>query len=307
MRVGSDDDDEDEDVFPLARPAAPAGAAGTAIQVHPEQQRVNQYILAEIAKIKKDNKRLNDEVLALRMENMTLNSRLSTIAHPPLPLEFDSLGAPSSSSSSMVAPFLNKPQQELPFVEFDMRKQPPTVQSANVMFCSLLGYKTEEVLGKPWQYFIQDDFIERTIRMLQRDGGAGGTKQMQFSQMYKDRNGRPVPAQDLHTFNRDEKGRVITDYVIVRPEGVPEGSRDAAPLALFGGMQQPQLSAKRPVPSIMGSGVELGTSPLQMMEESDGEGPTLPFPSSPSPPPMPLGVSAEWDSSFLPWDPEKAT
>jgi hypothetical protein len=136
--------------------------------------------------------------------------------------------------------------------------------------------------------------------MLQRDGGAGGSKQMQFSQMYKDRNGRPVPAQDLHTFNRDEKGRVITDYVIVRPEGVTaEGSRDAAPLTMFGGMQQPPLSAKRPVPSIMGSGVELGTSPLQMMEESDGE----PFPSSPSPPPM-LGVSAEWDPSFLPWDPD---
>ena len=106
-----------------------------------------------------------------------------------------------------VLTLLFKPQQDLPFVEFDMRKQPPTVQSANVMFCSLLGYRTEEVLGKPWQYFIQDDYVERTIRMLQRDHGA---RQMRFGQVYKDRNGKSVPCQDLHTFNRDERGRVIT-------------------------------------------------------------------------------------------------
>jgi PAS domain-containing protein len=172
-RVGNQDEEEEEEVFPVMARPQPAEVV-TAIQMHPEQQRVNQYILAEIAKIKQDNKRLNDEVLALRMENMTLNSRINMLpAIPGLqPLEY-------SQSNIQV---MSKPQQELPFVEFDMRKQPPTVQSANVMFCSLLGYKTEEVLGKPWQYFIQDDFIERTVRTLQRDGGA---KQMQFSQVYK--------------------------------------------------------------------------------------------------------------------------
>ncbi len=272
--------------------AAPPVVVSTALQVHPEQQRMNQYMLAELAKIKQDNKRLNDEVLALRMENMTLNSRISAIVAPPSlqPIEFSAQPGPYQ--------VMSKPQQELPFVEFDMRRQPPTVQSANVMFCSLLGYKTEEVLGKPWQYFIQDDFIERTVRMLQRDGG---TKQMQFSQMYKDRNGRPVPAQDLHTFNRDEKGRVITDYVVVRPEGVAREG-EAVTLPLFGGLQQPALSIKRPVPSIMGAGVDFGTSPLQMMDESDGEGQAvaLPFEPSPSPPPPPmLGVSGEWDPGFL--------
>jgi hypothetical protein len=56
----------------------------------------------------------------------------------------------------------------------------------------------------------------------------------------------------------------------------------------------------------MGASFDLGTSPLQMMDESDGESSSaaLPFPTSPSPPPPPmLGVSAEWDSSFLPWEP----
>jgi hypothetical protein len=157
--------------------AAPAQAAtNSAIQLHPEQQRLNQYILAEIAKMKQDNKRLNDEVLALRMENMSLSSRITNTS------QMGSLPPTIEYHQAMPYQMLSKPQQELPFVEFDMRKQPPMVQSANVMFCSLLGYKTEEVLGKPWQYFIQDEFIERTVRMLQRDDGA---KQVQFSQMYK--------------------------------------------------------------------------------------------------------------------------
>lgn len=269
-----------------------AAAVSTAITIHPDQQRMNQYILAELSKVKKDNKRLNDELLALRMENMTLHSRLeSQISSGPqygMPIRYSGSEMFTESGNFQVG----RPQQELPFVEFDMRRQPPTVQSANVMFCSLLGYSTEEVLGKPWQFFIQDDYVERTIRMLQRD--SGDTKQVQLGQVYKDRNGRPIPCQDLHTFNRDEKGRVITDYVVVRPEGTPLGS-DGKPLAMFGGLSQPSLPGMRPVPSIMGAGGEpaqFGTSPLEMMDESDEFGP------SPPPPPM-LGVSGEWSPAAL--------
>ncbi len=52
---------------------AAAPVTSTAIQIHPEQQRINQYILAEMAKLKGDNKRLNDEVLRLKV---TVDSRL---------------------------------------------------------------------------------------------------------------------------------------------------------------------------------------------------------------------------------------
>lgn len=294
---------DDDEIFPIV--ADSSRQAGTfAIQIHPEQQRINQYVLAEMAKLKRDNKRLNDEVLALRMENMQLNSRISTLPTYGLPIEYPG-GGPSDllppPSSQPIHNVLGKSQQELPFVEFDMRRSPPTVQSANVMFCSLLGYSTEEVLGKPWQYFIQDEYVERTIRMLQRDAG---TKQMQFGQVYKDRHGRPVPAQDLHTFNRDEKGRVITDYVIVRPEGAPSTSQ-GAPLAFFGGVPNQQIAQKKPLPSIMGGGDLLGTSPLMMMDES---GDDHPFADSPSPPPPPMiGVSGDWNlpgQGFM-WEPEK--
>ena len=272
-----------------------------AIQIHPDQQRMNQYILAELAKVKKDNKRLNDELLALRMENMSLSSRIEARIQAPvsdtptygLPIRYGPQTEMFTSSGNFTA--LTKPQQELPFVEFDMRRQPPTVQSANVMFCSLLGYTTEEVLGKPWQYFIQNEYVERTIRMLNRDSGS--TQQVQLGQVYKDRQGRPIPCQDLHTFNRDESGRVITDYVVVRPEGTPDTGVPVTPMARFGGVSQPiSLAAKRPVPSIMGTGGDMasfGTSPLEMMDESnDG------FSPSPPPPPM-LSVSGEWSPGDL--------
>ncbi len=80
-------------------------------------------------------------------------------------------------------------------------------------------------------------YVERTIRQLQGDKGA---KQMQFGQVYKDRHGRAVPCQDLHTFNRDEKNRVVSDYVVVRPEGppvpamVPSMSGHGEPLTVIG-------------------------------------------------------------------------
>lgn len=61
-----------------------------------------------------------------------------------------------------------------------------------------------------------------------------------------------MPCQDLHTFNRDEKGRVITDYVIVKPEGAPH--QGTQPLAMFSGQAQKTISVKRPMPSIMGNG-----------------------------------------------------
>lgn len=129
-------------------------------------------------------RRLNDELLVLRMENMHLTQRISSMPTYGLPITYpvpDEMAAlPLVAQQGTFNP--SKPQQDLPFVEFDMRRTPPTVQSANVMFCSLLGYTTEEVLGKPWQYFIQDDYVERTVRMLQRDAGA---KQMRFGQVYK--------------------------------------------------------------------------------------------------------------------------
>jgi PAS domain-containing protein len=128
----------------------------TTIQIHPDQQRINQYILAEMAKLKGDNKRLNDEVLLLKMENLQLSQRINTMPSYGLPISYPQNEIPMLGQVTTDV-VVSKPQQELPFVEFDMRRTPPTVQSANVMFCSLLGYTTEEVLGKPWQYFIQDE------------------------------------------------------------------------------------------------------------------------------------------------------
>lgn len=62
-----------------------------------------------------------------------------------------------SVGPSLSNPLTVKPQQELPYVLFDMRTPTPTVLSANVSFCTMLGYAMEEVLGRPWHYFIQDE------------------------------------------------------------------------------------------------------------------------------------------------------
>lgn len=159
------------------RPAAASAAPTmtTAIQIHPEQQRINQYILAEMAKLKGDNKRLNDEVLRLKvtpgearksasrsaadgaaqMENLQLSGRINALPAPNgLPLAY-------SDGGTMIAPLGNpltvKPPQDMPYVLFDMRTPSPTVLSANVAFCNMLGYAMEEVLGRPWHHFIQDE------------------------------------------------------------------------------------------------------------------------------------------------------
>jgi len=113
-----------------------------------------------------------------------------------------------------------------------------------------------------------------------------------------------VPAQDLHTFNRDEKGRLVGDYVIVRPEGAPLQHMNAQPMTMFGGVPQ-ALSGKRPVPSIMGGGGDFGTSPV-MMDESD-EVVNIPFHESPPPPPLgmssvPMAVAAAAATSSPDWD-----
>lgn len=96
--------------------------------------QVNPWIMDELKALREEQKRLNEEILALKLQNLTLSNKLdSTLSQHPF-----MLGGGLDPNKAMVV--------------FDLTKVPAVVLTANEMFCKMLSYEmvTKNLLLSPF-------------------------------------------------------------------------------------------------------------------------------------------------------------
>ncbi|PRP81103.1 hypothetical protein PROFUN_01937, partial [Planoprotostelium fungivorum] len=109
-------------------------------------------------------------------------------------------------------------------VAFDLRRHPAYVLTANDIFCQMMGYTLEEVLGEPWQKFIHPDYIERTMSILRSCDHRNPT--VSFEQMWVTRQGHAFATTDSHSIFFSN-GLPVSDIVFMtlntktKPENDP--------------------------------------------------------------------------------------
>jgi hypothetical protein len=108
-----------------------------------EQNSINKLLVNELDRVKADQHRMNEELLALRLENLKLTSILRDRLEPP------SDAAERTSQALLSSPKLQRssrgiPLKDQPLVVFDLTKDEPTALAANKQFCALLGYSQAE-------------------------------------------------------------------------------------------------------------------------------------------------------------------
>jgi len=161
------------------------------------QMTVNQYLLQEIQKLRADQMRISDELLAIKLENMRLSAQVKQ------------LPGTLSRPSRMIPP---PDKASGPMVVFDLTSKPATVMTANDKFAEMLGYKTSDVLHRPWHLFIHPDFVQRTMNLL----GKNTDSSITFDQVYKTASGEKIATRDTHNLLYDS-GRPIADIVHILP------------------------------------------------------------------------------------------
>jgi hypothetical protein len=90
---------------------------------------INALVMAELKKLKDDQQRLNEELLALKIQNMKLSSKI------------DNFGNEIQHTHPAPSPFLLSNIDQRPMVVFDLIKKPAIVLTANDAFCEMLGYE----------------------------------------------------------------------------------------------------------------------------------------------------------------------
>eukprot|EP00012_Vannella_robusta_P012156 CAMPEP_0206192788 /NCGR_PEP_ID=MMETSP0166-20121206/6165_1 /ASSEMBLY_ACC=CAM_ASM_000260 /TAXON_ID=95228 /ORGANISM="Vannella robusta, Strain DIVA3 518/3/11/1/6" /LENGTH=261 /DNA_ID=CAMNT_0053609347 /DNA_START=313 /DNA_END=1098 /DNA_ORIENTATION=- len=108
-----------------------------------------------------------------------------------------------------------KDLDDLPIVVYDLKHQPPIVQTANPIFCGMLGYTMAEVIGKPWQNFIHPDFVQRTVEALER---ASYNQKIQRIQCYKHKQSGYFLTNDSYHIFCDVHDKPLSAIVTIRPE-----------------------------------------------------------------------------------------
>jgi len=179
-----------------------------------EQNTINKLLVSELDRVKADQRRMNEEILALRLENLKLTSILRDRLEPPNDqAERTSQALLSSPKLQQTASSSSIPLKDRPLIVFDLTKEEPTALAANKQFCSLLGYSQAEVVGQPWTRFVPGEYIARTLKLM--------TSQPPitvFDQVYRHKNGTHFVAQDNHTILRDQhNGRMVADSVYITP------------------------------------------------------------------------------------------
>lgn len=221
--------------------------APAASEISPKQNNLNIYFMKELKKLKGDQKRLDDEVLHLKLENSNLSARLKTSqwqvmrlmdyfsqmadqqpggqiptqrrplraldAVPAFPTHAMETTASSTHNPSHigVSTALPKGRAEQPMVVYDLSKSTATVLTANTTFCQMIGYELNEVIGMPWTEFIPPEAARRTMNTILQQKTLSST--IQLDQVYRHRTGGLFATYDTHTILFGNDGLPISDVV----------------------------------------------------------------------------------------------
>jgi len=155
---------------------------------------INSFLLEEIRLLKEDQKRIYDEILALKMDNLRMNSTLD------------------NNKISTTKKFA---KEETPkgMVLFDLLKTPAIVLTANDTFCEMLGYEINEVIGMPWHKFIHKDYVDSTLEILSKRNVQDPS--VSFEQVYKHKDDGIFAAMDTHKIFFKKNGDPVSDLVTI--------------------------------------------------------------------------------------------
>ncbi|KAH3764835.1 hypothetical protein Pelo_3258 [Pelomyxa schiedti] len=200
------------------------------------------FILGELSVMKREQKKLHEEVLSLRKQNERLEMALSASTSPSLSPASSGTSQPvvsevssdgrgtdhertpllrmgramlvSSPSTPAPAPATQEMllQDQQAIVIFDLSQNPATVLNATERFCQVLGYGVEEVMGMAWHKLIHRDYVDRTMEILQKNMN----NTIDIDQVYVHKDGRLFSANDTHRIFLNPEGKPLLDIVSVR-------------------------------------------------------------------------------------------
>jgi len=169
---------------------------------------INRLLMNEIKELKSDQRKLYEELRALKETNQRGNSTTRT----------KSTTQPGTAvpSQSVETPIIN---QVKAVVIFDLTKSIPAVMNCNETFCHMLGYNQDEVIGSSWHKFVHPLYIERAFEILKPHMTPRANKLndgVKFEQVYQTKSGETIRTEDTHTiFFKD--GKPETNLVTISP------------------------------------------------------------------------------------------
>eukprot|EP01105_Mastigella_eilhardi_P015903 TRINITY_DN3642_c0_g1_i1.p1 TRINITY_DN3642_c0_g1~~TRINITY_DN3642_c0_g1_i1.p1 ORF type:complete len:399 (+),score=107.79 TRINITY_DN3642_c0_g1_i1:164-1360(+) len=195
------------------------------------------FILRELEQMKKEQRRLQEEVTALRKHNLHLADVLGqpgtapttptadtpTPVSTPAPSPGASLASPSTLDpegrhrqlvdwSKYVLSTSEQLSPDQAMLIFDLTAYPPLVLNASRKFFDLLGFAPEELLGATLHKILHPEFAPRTT-MLQR---RNPSMPVEMEQLYLCKDGTVFRAMDTHRIFANLEGQPLLDVVSVR-------------------------------------------------------------------------------------------
>ena len=208
----------------------------------------------EIVRLTQQQRNMEEEMLALKMENMRLKEM---IHHQPknnfLELQGNNNNLSNLNNNNNMSIFdqidpnraLNTNYLDRIMVVYDLTKKPPIIVSATQSFCKLLGYNREDVLNQPWHKFISMDSLENTTRRLRNNS----QPILFMPQLYFRRDRLVLHSHDIHTFFFDSFDNPILDLVVLNPLYTSNGSNNPTNLNNFNN----SLASSSITPSLLNS------------------------------------------------------
>lgn len=89
------------------------------------QANMNQYLMQEISQVKNSFEALTQQMQEMKLENTKLKNKIEKL---------------KAHTNKLVSVSPHQEMTDLPIVVYDLTHQPPIVQNANPIFCSMLGY-----------------------------------------------------------------------------------------------------------------------------------------------------------------------
>lgn len=106
------------------------------------QMNMNAYLINELKKVKEEHRRLDDDILQLKMQNLSLQSKLEKLSTPGVNMMNGAIPSHPTGTLSISPPIgaENFIDSRKAMVVYDLTKNPPIVLTTNDTFCKMIGY-----------------------------------------------------------------------------------------------------------------------------------------------------------------------